>query len=405
MRAPTGKLLVVDDNEMNRDMLSRRLAKQGHAVKVAEEGTRALERIEQESFDLILLDIMMPGIDGFEVLKRLRERHEPGDLPVIMATAKSESGDVVAALRTGANDYVTKPFDFPVVSARVRTQLELKRSREELAEAHRRMKSDLEAAARIQQTLLPSDTLAIEGARAAWRYVPCDELAGDTLNVVTLDERMTGLFVLDVSGHGVPSSLLSVTLSRLLSGTRESSSALWRLDPGSDLPRVATPVEVLDELSRRFPYDDDTRQYFTLVYGILDTDRGRFTYASAGHPPVAHLRRGSVPSFHGSTGPPIALLPPIVGPSKFEQATIAVEPGDRLYLYSDAVPEALNPEGEQFGEERLAETLKSLPDEELDRSISVLLDRVWEWGGDKGPDDDVSVVAVDIAATRSPSAG
>ena len=126
------RLLVVDDNEMNRDMLSRRLIKQGYAVATAEDGYRALAMIAAERFDLVLLDIMMPGISGLEVLEKLREQHSVADLPIIMATAKDQSEDTVNALGLGANDYVTKPIDFPVVIARVKTQLSLKHAVEEV---------------------------------------------------------------------------------------------------------------------------------------------------------------------------------------------------------------------------------------------------------------------------------
>ena len=194
-----GTLLVVDDNEMNRDMLSRRLAKRGYEVLVAEDGYRALEMIEEQDFDVVLLDIMMPGIDGYEVLERLRREHGPGDLPVIMATAKDESQDIVRALELGANDYVTKPFDFAVVRARVSTQVALKKAQQALAAAHARMKKDLEAAARIQQSFLPTGDPGIDGVRFAWRYEPCDELAGDTLNIIPLDDKHVAVYVLDVS--------------------------------------------------------------------------------------------------------------------------------------------------------------------------------------------------------------
>jgi DNA-binding response OmpR family regulator len=119
-------LLVVDDNEMNRDMLSRRLQRRGFGVHVAEDGEKALAIVDSEPVDLVLLDIMMPGIDGIEVLKRLRAKHSQIQLPVIMATAKQDSEDVVKALELGANDYVTKPLDFPVVLARVQAQLRTK---------------------------------------------------------------------------------------------------------------------------------------------------------------------------------------------------------------------------------------------------------------------------------------
>ena len=124
MTTHTGKLLVVDDNEMNRDMLSRRLSRRGHTVVMADNGQKALELIEQQSFDVVLLDIMMPGISGIEVLEIIRRSYSASDLPVIMATAKADSEDVVAALKLGANDFVIKPLDFPIVLARVQAQLE-----------------------------------------------------------------------------------------------------------------------------------------------------------------------------------------------------------------------------------------------------------------------------------------
>ncbi|MBN2371677.1 MAG: response regulator [Vicinamibacteria bacterium] len=133
-------LLVVDDNEMNRDMLSRRLRKRGYVVETAEDGYRTLEMVAEDKYDLILLDIMMPGISGLDVLKTLREKYSVADLPIIMATAKDQSEDTVLALNLGANDYVTKPLDMPVVLARVETQLSLKRAMQEI----RRLAEELE---------------------------------------------------------------------------------------------------------------------------------------------------------------------------------------------------------------------------------------------------------------------
>jgi adenylate cyclase len=127
-----GALLVVDDQESNRDMLSRRLERRGYTVAVAEDGRQALEMITTQKFDLVLLDIMMPGISGLEVLRILRTRYSAADLPVIMVTVKDQSSDVVEALHLGASDYVTKPFDFPVVLARLQTQLSLQRAMGEI---------------------------------------------------------------------------------------------------------------------------------------------------------------------------------------------------------------------------------------------------------------------------------
>jgi sigma-B regulation protein RsbU (phosphoserine phosphatase) len=389
-----GKLLVVDDNEMNRDMLSRRLAKRGHTVRVAADGTRALEMIEAEDFDLVLLDIMMPGIDGYEVLERVRERYDSGELPVIMATAKDQSDDIVQALKLGANDYVTKPIDFPVVRARVRTQLDLKRSRDALAAAHGRMKRDLEAAAMIQQAALPPADVQHPGLRVSWRYVPCDELAGDTLNIIPLDDRHVGLYVLDVSGHGVPSALLSVTLSRLLSG--EPTSLLWKGDEGSPERRISSPAEVTADLADRFPLDMETRQYFTLLYAVLDLSEGELRYASAAHVPLLRLREGAATESHDSTGPAIGLVIPGVMSAEFEEGSLSLQSGDRLYLYSDGIPEATSPEDEEYGEERLIQTLEGLRSVSLEDGVNSLLDDLRAWCGDRGFDDDVSILAVEL---------
>ncbi len=119
-------VLVVDDNENNRDILSRRLKRQKYSVAVAENGLEALEIVERQKFDLIILDIMMPGISGLEVLRRLRKTYSVADLPIIIATARDQSEDIVTALELGANDYITKPLDFPVALARIQTQLEVK---------------------------------------------------------------------------------------------------------------------------------------------------------------------------------------------------------------------------------------------------------------------------------------
>lgn len=121
-----GHLLVVDDNEMNREMLSRRLVRSGYKVSVGTNGHEALELISKENYDLILLDIMMPGMTGLEVLEIIRKRFSAAELPVIMATAKTQSEDIIEALKLGANDYITKPIDFEVLLARIKTHTNLK---------------------------------------------------------------------------------------------------------------------------------------------------------------------------------------------------------------------------------------------------------------------------------------
>jgi sigma-B regulation protein RsbU (phosphoserine phosphatase) len=409
MTTLAGTLLVVDDDEANRDMLSRRLERKGFTVAVAEDGTRAIEMLRERPFDLVLLDVLMPGLSGLEVLRELRLAYPATELPVIMATALTESVDVVEALRLGANDYVSKPLDFPVVLARIQAQLSLKRAMEDtirlersleqrnheliganarLAEVNRRMERDLRAAARIQETFLPRGEPVFPGARFAWHYRPCEELAGDGLNVFSLDDRHAALYVFDVSGHGVASALLSVSLSRVLSPPSDPSSVL-RPDAGGD--RVADPSEVAGRLNRMFPFDESTEQYFTMVYGVLDATSGQFRYVSAGHPGVAHVPSSGRGQIIENRGFPIGLaeLP-------YEEKLLAMAPGDRLYLYSDGIPEAMDADDEVFGGERMLLALEEARDEPLDRAVARLLEGIRQWSGTSGLRDDVSLVAVEF---------
>jgi len=141
------RLLIVDDISDNRTVLKRRFERRGFDVTEAESGLIAIDLIERRQFDLVLLDVMMPGIDGMETLRRIRGRKSASALPVIMVTAKSESDNIVDALEQGANDYVTKPVDFAVALARVNTQLSRRRAEQQVALANeelRKANEDLE---------------------------------------------------------------------------------------------------------------------------------------------------------------------------------------------------------------------------------------------------------------------
>jgi CheY-like chemotaxis protein len=145
MTTRLGSLLIVDDEEMNRDMLSRRLELMGYSVTCADNGRQALALVQRRSFDLVLLDVMMPDLNGLEVLRLLRQRFTPAELPVIMVTARNQSEDVIEALNLGSNDYVTKPIDLPVVLARIATQVSQKRAQAAFSENMAKLKGEFMA--------------------------------------------------------------------------------------------------------------------------------------------------------------------------------------------------------------------------------------------------------------------
>ena len=388
-----GLLLVADDNQMNRDLLSRRLSRRGYTVITATDGQEALDMIAEQAFDVIVLDIMMPRVDGIEVLRRVRDKTGAADLPIIMATAKSESQDVVRALEMGANDYVTKPLDFQVVLARVQTQLSLKRAREELKSAHARMKADLEAAARVQQALLPTELPAVPGVRCAFRYRACDELGGDAVNVFQLDDDHLCIYVLDVSGHGVPASLLSVSVTRSLTlHTDRSSLVRVPREDGAGF-RVAGPAEVASRLNVIYPMvAGGAGLYFTLCYGILDLANSLFSFVTAGHPgPVLVQNDGAVQSI---TVPslPVGLFPN----AQYADTVLELHPGDRLYLYSDGLIEETNPSGREFGRDRLESAIALKHGLTLEENLDALVSDLTAWHGNDHFSDDVTIAALQI---------
>jgi sigma-B regulation protein RsbU (phosphoserine phosphatase) len=273
-----------------------------------------------------------------------------------------------------------------------RLQVELEETNARLAKANGRMSHALEAAARIQETFLPREISRIPGAEFAWIYRPCDELGGDGLNIISLGGGRVGLYILDVSGHGVASALLSVTLSRLLAPPSEPSSILTRDKDVQGRLDITPPAEVAARLNRLFPFDSATEQFATMVYGILNAATGEFRYVSAGHPGPVHLPSGADPLILEGQGFPIGWAD-----DAYEERVVCLGAGDRLYLYSDGVPESIDPAGKQFGNARLLEAIGRGRSEPLQKSVATLLEEVARWHRPESPRDDISILAAEIS--------
>jgi sigma-B regulation protein RsbU (phosphoserine phosphatase) len=252
------------------------------------------------------------------------------------------------------------------------------------------MSRDLDAAAKVQRSLLPTADLDSGNVRGSWKYIPCDELAGDFLNFFPLDDKHVALFVVDVSGHGVASSLLSVTIARVLTPQASSSSLLVQQD--GDQRRIVAPPEVAAELNRRFPMEEQGGLYFTLLYGILNTETREFRYTSAGHDPPVHAPRGEAPRFLPAEGFPIGWMDDV----EFDEEVVTLSPGDRVFLYSDGVPEAMDEELNEFGEERMFNVISQVQSERLADGVAKLCDSVEIWCQKSGPKDDVSILVFEI---------
>ena len=271
-----------------------------------------------------------------------------------------------------------------------RVEAELRRRTEELEVTNARLKRDLQAAARVQQALLPAALPDTPPVRLAWAFRPCEELAGDLLNLFLLDERHVGLYLLDVSGHGVAASLLSVTVSHFLTAHGDNS-LLKRPAQGGTPARLARPSEVAQRLNAQFS-TNRSEQFFTLFYGFLDLASYALTYTNAGHPGPVILAEGTEPRVLQSSGFPVGVLEQ----AEYEDAEVRLRPGDRFWLYSDGLQEAMNPAGEQFGKERLLASLQPNDSEVLSDAMRRVLRDVETWTGEPGPQDDISLVAFEI---------
>ena len=392
-------LLIVDDTPANLQVLAGMLKDRGYKVRPVPSGKLALLAAQRDPPDLILLDINMPEMNGYEVCEQLKADDRLKGIPVIFISALTEQLDKVKAFAMGGVDYITMPFQMEELHARVETHLKLRGLQQELeetnsrlAKANARMSRDLTAAAKIQEKFLPRVAPRVPGIEFAWIYQPCDELAGDGLNLIPLGDGQVGLYVLDVSGHGVAAALLSVTLSRLLSPPSEPSSILIRGGELEDRFDILPPAEVAARLNRLFPFDASTEQFATLLYGILNVATGEFRYVSAGHPGPVHLPSDAGPVVLESEGFPISLAN-----EAYEERSVYVKAGDRLYLYSDGIPEAMNPGGQQFGNPRFLETIVKAKSGSLQQSVEMLLKEITRWHESEKPQDDLSILAVEIA--------
>ncbi len=385
-------ILIVDDSSVNLTLLSAILKRAGYECVEASDGLEAIERAVALLPELIILDIMMPGKDGFEVCRYLKAYSKTKDIPIIFLSALGESADKVRGLELGAEDYISKPFDRVEVVARVRTHLRiremtqsLRRLNDELLEKQERIREDLRTAGEIQRTFLPRSPLRIPGVEASWLFEPCEQVGGDVFNVVPVEPGFVVAYILDVAGHGVPAALVSASVSQTL------SPAAGLIGGANGNTGPAAPVDVIRELDREFPLERFDR-YFTIAYLILDTKTGELTYVTAGHPAPAVLRRDGAMERLEKGGPFIGLGFEL----DFEETRTSLQPGDRLVLFTDGVFEHADAQGRLFGEERLDAALREtrgLPARDV---CAEFLRRLRAFGEGRAFKDDVSLLVIEF---------
>lgn len=400
------KLLVAEDDAVSRRLLESSLSKWGHEVVAVENGAEAWRAFQGSEFPIVISDWMMPESDGMELLQRIRSYPRPGYVYFIMLTAKSEKQDIIRGMDAGADDFITKPFDTDELRARLRAceriislERDLARRNEDLeainvalAHANERMRADLEAATLLQKHLLPTDCPDTGKAAFAWRLKPCPAVAGDFLNIYRLNQQNVGFYMLDVCGHGVSATLQSATLSRVLQPVPDQSSLVRKLLKFSPDYFIVPPNQVAEQLNRWFIQDTGQSRHFTLIYGILNLDSHEMRYVCAGHPAPAYLPRDVEPRILDNGAWPIG----VAEEPTYDEHALQLSDGDRLYLYSDGVVDAMDSRSERFGSHRLITTLREANNRPLRDSVTTLIGCVDAWRGDAELKDDLSVLALEV---------
>lgn len=397
------KILIAEDERITRRSLQRQLESWGHEVTAAEDGADAWARFQEEPFEVVVTDWDMPNMDGRALIQRIRETDQIGYIYLIMLTGRSEKADLVEGMEAGADDFLAKPFHREELRVRLRAgeriiQLErtLAAQNLKLQDANKRMVRDLDAAAKVQRELLPAKLPSIPDIEFAWHYEPCDELAGDILNVLPLDERYVAMYVLDVSGHGVSSALLSVAASRVLTTTDRDASILLSHDSNADQPAFTSPAEVARRLNRQFPMTEESNKYFTIVYGVLDLHTREFHYTLAGHPaPILLSKNRDSRPLEGS-GFAIGWIED----AEFDAYQVQLEPGDRLYFYSDGIIEARSTDAAMLNQKGFCDLVQQTRSHSLRESVVTSMQQFKKWTNGRPLDDDVTLLAMGIADER-----
>ena len=390
------KVLIAEDDAVVRTVLRELVLKLGDEPLLAVDGESAWALLQQQPCGAVISDWWMPGCDGLELLSRIRGLDAGKTYTYfILLTASDAPEAVEQALAAGVDDHLAKPVRRAELLARlsvarriVALHHDVAERNRQLIDANRRMRRDLAAAANAQKHLLPTVLPELPGISLGWRYQPCEECAGDLLGVQQLGPHHLGMWLFDVSGHGVAAALQAVQVARLL-------PALMRGEGHADPP---APLAVAQALNAAF-YAPGSLRFVTLVYALLDLRDHRLQFVAAAHPSPLLLRANGTIESHDVVAHPLGLF--AANEAKFCAWETTLEAGDRVLFVSDGVIEA--PGGDAlepnplFGTDRLAAQWRSGGGKPLEDALTDVMDALAIWRGSGQLTDDITVLAVSRA--------
>lgn len=341
------RILIVDDEPFNVDYLEQELFDLNYDILTAVNGQDALETIRATLPDLVLLDIMMPIMDGFAVLEQAKADPATRGIPVIVISANSDLKSVVRGIQMGADDYLPKPFEPTILHARIASSLERKRLRDQEQLYLQSLENELNIAHNIQKEFLPSELSQIDGWQIASYFKAAKEVAGDFYDTFLLPDGSFAFVVADVCGKGIGAALY-MTLFRSL--IRASASS----------PDLVTPTQRLQHavtLTNNYVAEvhESSNMFATIFIGILEANSGKLTYINGGNEPALVINNGTVTAELARTGSAIGVIPQ----TTFLVKEISLAEGDMLIAFTDGIPDTQNSTGVFFGKDKMIDLLKT----------------------------------------------
>lgn len=379
------RILVVDDIEENRDLLARRLRREGyHDIAAAADGEEALALLRTQPFDLVLLDVMMPKCDGYQVLEQLRAENRLHELPVIVISALNEIESVVRCIQLGAVDYLAKPFNPTLLRARVGASLEQKSLRDALRAHMTRMEKELVAARQLQMSMVPRRFPEPTAERPVEIFAlmePAREVGGDLYDFFTMENGSIAFAIADVCGKGVPAAMFMARTKNLL---RVVTGLLPRPDGGKHA------AEIVGRINRELCENNDTMMFVTLLFGIMEPRTGAIELCNAGHEPPYRLGGNGTSAVETPRGLALGIDPDW----RYEAIRLDLLPNETLYLFTDGITEATDPEDAIFTKERLESTLAGLTAAPLEQVVREVAAAARNFAGEAPQADDITSLAI-----------
>ena len=384
------KILVAEDNIVQRMYLAKLIETLGYEPVCVEGGREALEQVRDNKIQIVISDYQMPCLNGIQLTQEIRKLDLDYYVYVVMITGNENDEVRGEALEAGVDDFLNKTRSPVMLNARIRAATRLIKHADELAERTRVLKEsndhiqkDLHAAAAAQRQLLPDIKKDLMGFSVASAFVPSSYVSGDMFGCFQLDDTKLAVYAVDVSGHGVHASLLSVAIGYLV--TPEFFKTIVLKNPAQP-----DPAALVANLNTRFSAADND-EYFTMFCGVIDTTTGALDFCQAAYPSPYQIDRHGQATPVGDGGFPVGMLAEVV----YENNQVTLEHGSGLVICSDAASESANADMEAFGLERLRNLVAALPDVGPKNMPNLIVRTLSEWRSGAALEDDLTVVALE----------